>query len=111
MASGSRGGRIFRWSLGLPILAVVGAWAASVLVVMVVGIWGAVVTGYWQPLAIAVVAAGLESVFALVAGRRIKLASDPFHSWWTVIAFALAVPLFLCNLAAILLTAGRIFPK
>lgn len=78
---------------------------------MVVGIWGAVATGYWQPLAIGVVAAGVESVFALVAGRRIHLAADPFHSWWTVIVFALAVPLLLCNLTAILLIAGRIFPK
>jgi hypothetical protein len=95
----------------LPILVVVGAWAASVLVVVVVGIWGTVATGYWQPLAIAVVAVGVESVFALVASRRIRLAPDPFDSWWTVIVFALAVPLLLCNLAAIVLTAGRIFPK
>ena len=92
-------------------MVVVGAWGVSVLAVIVVGIWGAVATGYWQPLAIAAIAAGVESVFALIAIRRIKLAPDPLQSWWTVIVFALAVPLLLCNLAIILLTAGRILPK
>src|ERR1035437_3117668 len=111
MASESRARRIYRRSLALPVVVVVGAWAASVLVVMAVGIWGAIATGYWQPLAIALVAAGVESVFAVIARRRISRASDPLHSWWTVIVFTLAVPLLLCTLAAILLTAGRIFPK
>ena len=92
-------------------MVVVGAWGVSILVVMVLGVWGAIATGYWQALAIAWLAAAVQLIFALIARWRIKRSADPFHSWWTVIVFAGAVPLLLCNYYIIVLTGGRIFPR
>ena len=77
----------------------------------VLGIWAAQATGFWQPLAIGLAAVVVELGFAEIARRRIKRAADPFHSWWTVIVFAAAIPLVIFNVTIILLNAGRIFPK
>jgi hypothetical protein len=82
-----------------------------VLAVIVLGIWAAVATGYWQPLAMGLAVAGVQLGYGEIARRRIKLASDPLHSWWTVVVCALAVPLLLVNFTFIQLTGGRIFPK
>jgi len=92
-------------------LALVVLWLISVTAVLVVGIWATLALQLWGPLVLCLGWGGVQACFATLATRRIRRASHPLRSWWSVAVAVLAFPLTVCNLPVILLTVGTIFKQ